>query len=76
MNLVFNFLFSLGLGAPLGLFLILLNAFLTNQFSICCVFCGMSFLGWILELSFLFSVFSWFGGSPRPVSYTAKRFSD
>ena len=46
------------------------------QFSICCVFCGMSFLGWILELSFLFSIFSRVCGSPRPVSYTAKRFSD
>ena len=37
-------------------------------------FRGLFFLGWILEFSFLLSIFYLVGGSPRPVSYTQKTF--
>ena len=64
-SLVFYFLFSIWLGAPLGLFLIRKNLL---YFSILIsYFCGMSFLEGIFDFSFLFSVFYLIGGSPRPV---------
>ena len=57
--------FSIGLGAPLGLILKPQN--LIFYFSILIsYFCGMSFLG--LIFNFLFVLFYWVGGSPRPDS--------
>ena len=62
------FISSIGLGAPLGLFLMLHNLFCKLEFLIS-YFRGMFFLGWIFGFIY---IFFWVGGSPRPVSYAPK----